>query len=161
MQLKDGGTGMSRRRKHADSPARRSTPHRAAAKNCRPAAEPWLRESRAACSSQLRRAGTRSARRAQRQAAADGGRSPRGEERAGSGAWRCRPGGRPGAAEPSPVNRAFSERLVVGGACAVDCVPETGHLRWLLLFSSLFCFAKRATSETVVCSRNLLGVTSG
>lgn len=71
---------MSRRRKHADSPARRSTPHRAAAKNCRPAAEPWLRESRAACSSQLRRAGTRSARRAQRQAAADGGRSPRGKE---------------------------------------------------------------------------------
>lgn len=71
---------MSRRRKHADSPARRSTPHRAAAKNCRPAAEPWPRESRAACNSQLRRAGTRSARRAQRQAAADGGRSPGGKE---------------------------------------------------------------------------------
>lgn len=76
MQLKDGATGMSRRRKHADSPARRSTPRRAAAENCRPAAEPCPRGYRAAGSSQLSRAETRSARRARRRAAAEGGRSP-------------------------------------------------------------------------------------
>ncbi|XP_021066585.1 ewing's tumor-associated antigen 1 [Mus pahari] len=80
MRLKVGGTGMSRRRKHADSPARRSTPRRAAADNCCPAAEPWPRGSRAAGDSQLSRAAVRSARRAQRRAAADGGRSPREKE---------------------------------------------------------------------------------
>lgn len=73
MRLKDGATGMSRRRKHADSPVRT---RRAGAENCCSAAELWPRASRAARSSQPSRAGTRSALRSQRRAAADGGRSP-------------------------------------------------------------------------------------
>ncbi|XP_028633908.1 ewing's tumor-associated antigen 1 [Grammomys surdaster] len=76
MQLKDGATEMSRRRKHADSPARRSTPRRAAGENCCRAAESGPRGSRAAHNSPLSRAGTRAQRRSQRRAAAGGGRSP-------------------------------------------------------------------------------------
>ncbi|KAL6093199.1 hypothetical protein STEG23_003023, partial [Scotinomys teguina] len=68
---------MSRRRKHADSPARRSTPRRAAAEDCCPAVDPGSRWSRAARESRLCREGARPLRREQRRAAADGGRSPR------------------------------------------------------------------------------------
>uniref|UniRef100_A0A8C8ULD0 Ewing tumor-associated antigen 1 n=1 Tax=Peromyscus maniculatus bairdii TaxID=230844 RepID=A0A8C8ULD0_PERMB len=48
---------MSRRRKHADSPARRSTPRRAAAEDCCSAGEPGSRWSRTARDSRLCRAG--------------------------------------------------------------------------------------------------------
>ncbi|KAL1789877.1 ewing s tumor-associated antigen 1, partial [Sigmodon hispidus] len=58
---------MSRRRKHADSPARRSTPRRAAAEKCCRPVEPESRRSRAEA---------RPLRREQRGAAADSERSP-------------------------------------------------------------------------------------
>lgn len=64
---------MSRRRKPADSPGRRS---RAAADHCCPAVEPGSRWSRAARDSRPRKAGARPLRREQRRAAADDRRSP-------------------------------------------------------------------------------------
>lgn len=66
---------MSRRRKLADSPGRRSTPRRAAADDCCPAVEPGSRWSRAARDSRPCKAGARPLRREQRQAAADDRRS--------------------------------------------------------------------------------------
>lgn len=131
---------MSRRRKQADSPARRSTPRRAAAENRSPAAERCPRGYRAARSSQLSRAGTRSARRARRRAAADGGRSPGGEERAGAEPGGVERGGRLGAAEPSPLNPACLTDSGCGrGGNWTPCPPfprflsvlfcKKGHLR--------------------------------
>ncbi|XP_028740380.1 LOW QUALITY PROTEIN: ewing's tumor-associated antigen 1 [Peromyscus leucopus] len=76
MRQEESASGMSRRRKHADSPARRSTPRRAAAEDCCSAGEPGSRWSRTARDSRLCRAGARPLRREQRRAAADSGRSP-------------------------------------------------------------------------------------
>lgn len=81
---------------------------------------------------------------------------------------RAEPGGVDGtgrlrAAELSSLSGAFSDCLF---GCGRGVCPGLRAGNWVLrsfffLFSSLFCFAKRATAETVVCSRNLLGVTSG
>ncbi|XP_036057382.1 ewing's tumor-associated antigen 1 [Onychomys torridus] len=76
MRQEEGASRMSRRRKHADSPARRSTPRRAAAEDCCLAVEPGSRWSRAARDSRLCRAGARPLRREHRRAAAVSGRSP-------------------------------------------------------------------------------------
>lgn len=76
MRREDGATGMSRRRKHADSPARRSTPRRPAAESLCSAVEPEPRSSRAARDSRLCRAAARLQRREHRRAEAEGGRSP-------------------------------------------------------------------------------------
>ncbi|XP_027243876.1 ewing's tumor-associated antigen 1 isoform X2 [Cricetulus griseus] len=75
MRLEEGATGMSRRRKHAGSPARRSTPRKAAAEDGCPAVETESRRSRPR-DSRLCRAEARPLRREQRRWAADGGRSP-------------------------------------------------------------------------------------
>lgn len=153
MRREDGATGMSRRRKHADSPARRSTPRTPHAESRCSAVEPEPRSCRAARDSRLCRAGARLQRREQRRAEAEGGRSPGGED--GAGGEVCR-AGRLGLR--SAVPRAGSDSLVLGGLCSLDLTGTRAPAPTRVFVFAIVCFAERPSSA---CSRNLLGATSG